>query len=86
MSKMHLFDVYILNQSCLNKLHFKDCLWLIPLQEKVIIGVAYDCVEKMVYWTDITTPTISKASIQGGEPTAVIRSGNMIVHFHPSLN
>uniref|UniRef100_A0A8C9XEE3 Nidogen 1 n=1 Tax=Sander lucioperca TaxID=283035 RepID=A0A8C9XEE3_SANLU len=41
---------------------------------KVIIGVAYDCVEKMVYWTEITSPSISKASIQGGEPIAVIRS------------
>ncbi|KAM4591603.1 nidogen-1 [Odontesthes bonariensis] len=44
------------------------------LPEKVIIGVAYDCVEKMVYWTEITSPSISKASIEGGEPIAVIRS------------
>lgn len=29
----------------------------------------------MVYWTEISSPSISKASIQGGEPTAVIRSG-----------
>lgn len=50
-----------------------------PLQEKVIIGVAYDCVEKMVYWTEITSPSISKASIQGGEPTEVIRSGSITV-------
>lgn len=47
---------------------------VLHLPEKVIIGVAYDCVEKMVYWTDITSPSISKASIQGGEPTTVIRS------------
>uniref|UniRef100_A0A8C2WHH2 Nidogen 1 n=1 Tax=Cyclopterus lumpus TaxID=8103 RepID=A0A8C2WHH2_CYCLU len=47
---------------------------VLHLPEKVIIGVAYDCVEKMVYWTEITSPSISKASIQGGEPTAVIRS------------
>uniref|UniRef100_A0AAX7THR8 Nidogen 1a n=1 Tax=Astatotilapia calliptera TaxID=8154 RepID=A0AAX7THR8_ASTCA len=39
---------------------------------KVIIGVAYDCVEKMVYWTEITSPSISKANIEGGEPTSVI--------------
>ncbi|CAK6951779.1 nidogen-1 [Scomber scombrus] len=51
-----------------------DAKAILHLPEKVIIGVAYDCVEKMVYWTDITTPTISKASIQGGQPTAVIRS------------
>ncbi|KAK7901950.1 hypothetical protein WMY93_018719 [Mugilogobius chulae] len=47
---------------------------LLHLPEKVVIGVAYDCVEKMVYWTEITTPSISRANIQGGEPTPVIRS------------
>ncbi|XP_071337229.1 nidogen-1 [Trachinotus anak] len=51
-----------------------DAKAVLHLPEKVIIGVAYDCVEKMVYWTEITTPSISKASIQGGEPVAVIRS------------
>lgn len=73
------------DQSCLNKVHFKDCWLPTPLQEKVIIGVAYDCVEKMVYWTEITSPSISKASIQGGEPIAVIRSGSVSLHFYPSL-
>ncbi|XP_071390603.1 nidogen-1 [Centroberyx affinis] len=47
---------------------------VLHLPEKVIIGVAYDCVEKMVYWTEITSPSISKANIQGGEPIAVIKS------------
>uniref|UniRef100_A0A3B3DVC5 Nidogen 1a n=2 Tax=Oryzias melastigma TaxID=30732 RepID=A0A3B3DVC5_ORYME len=47
---------------------------VLHLPERVIIGVAYDCVEKVVYWTDITSPSISKASIQGGEPAAVIRA------------
>uniref|UniRef100_A0A4W6CB87 Nidogen 1 n=1 Tax=Lates calcarifer TaxID=8187 RepID=A0A4W6CB87_LATCA len=51
-----------------------DAKPVLHLPEKVIIGVAYDCVEKMVYWTEITSPSISKASIQGGEPVAVIRS------------
>ncbi|MBN3295054.1 NID2 protein, partial [Amia calva] len=41
---------------------------------RVVIGVAYDCVEKMVYWTDITGPAISKANLQGGEPIPVIRT------------
>lgn len=39
-----------------------------------MVGVAYDCVEKMVYWTDITTPAISKASVQGGDPIPIIRT------------
>ncbi|KAI2658133.1 Nidogen-1 [Labeo rohita] len=44
------------------------------LPDKVVIGIAYDCVEKMVYWTDISTPAISKASLQGGEPIQIIKS------------
>lgn len=51
-----------------------DAKTVLHLPEKVIIGVAYDCVEKMVYWTEITSPSISKASIQGGEAAAVITS------------
>ncbi|XP_041803273.1 nidogen-1 [Chelmon rostratus] len=51
-----------------------DAKAVLHLPEKVIIGVAYDCVEKMVYWTEITSPSVSKASIEGGEPIAVIRS------------
>ncbi|XP_076020776.1 nidogen-1 isoform X1 [Genypterus blacodes] len=47
---------------------------VLHLPEKVIIGVAFDCVEKMVYWTEITSPSISKANIQGGEPIPVITS------------
>jgi len=40
----------------------------------------------MVYWTEITSPSISKASIQGGEPTTVIRSGNIsLLYFILSL-
>ncbi|KAG9344326.1 hypothetical protein JZ751_010995 [Albula glossodonta] len=47
---------------------------VLHLPEKVVIGVAYDCVEKMVYWTDITAPSISRVSLQGGEPTPIINT------------
>ncbi|KAG5855571.1 hypothetical protein ANANG_G00050470 [Anguilla anguilla] len=47
---------------------------LLHLPEKVVIAVAYDCVEKMVYWTDISGPSISKASLQGGDPIPIIRA------------
>uniref|UniRef100_A0A672P7P9 Nidogen 1 n=1 Tax=Sinocyclocheilus grahami TaxID=75366 RepID=A0A672P7P9_SINGR len=43
------------------------------LPEKVVIGIAFDCVEKMVYWTDISTPAISKAGLQGGVPVHIIK-------------
>ncbi|XP_041108807.1 nidogen-1 [Polyodon spathula] len=45
---------------------------VLHLPDKVIIAVAYDCVDKMVYWTDITSPSISKASLQGGDAIPVI--------------
>ncbi|KAK2824085.1 hypothetical protein Q5P01_021260 [Channa striata] len=51
-----------------------DAKAVLHLPETVIIGVAFDCVEKMVYWTEITSPSISKASIQGGDPVEVIGS------------
>uniref|UniRef100_A0A8C9SVV1 Nidogen-1 n=1 Tax=Scleropages formosus TaxID=113540 RepID=A0A8C9SVV1_SCLFO len=47
---------------------------VLHIPDKVVIAVAYDCVEKMVYWTEITGPSISKASLQGGDPIPVIQS------------
>lgn len=44
-------------------------------QAKVIIGLAFDCVDKVVYWTDISEPSIGRASLHGGEPTTIIRQG-----------
>uniref|UniRef100_A0A8C5KP03 Nidogen-1 n=1 Tax=Jaculus jaculus TaxID=51337 RepID=A0A8C5KP03_JACJA len=46
---------------------------LLHVPAKVIIGLAYDCVDKMVYWTDISEPSIGRASLHGGEPTTIIR-------------
>uniref|UniRef100_A0AAQ6AE78 Nidogen 1b n=1 Tax=Amphiprion ocellaris TaxID=80972 RepID=A0AAQ6AE78_AMPOC len=40
---------------------------LLHIPDRVVIGVAYDCMEKMVYWTDITGPAISKARLSGGD-------------------
>ncbi|XP_007522989.1 nidogen-1 [Erinaceus europaeus] len=46
---------------------------LLHTPDKVIIGLAFDCVDKMVYWTDISEPSIGRASLHGGEPTTIIR-------------
>ncbi|KAM6971980.1 nidogen-1 [Aplochiton taeniatus] len=45
---------------------------LLHLPDKVVIAIAYDCVDKTVYWTDITGPSISKASLDGGETIPII--------------
>ncbi|XP_039593799.1 nidogen-1 [Polypterus senegalus] len=51
-----------------------DAKTVLHLPDKVVIAVAYDCVDKMVYWTDITGPSISRALLSGGEPISVIKT------------
>uniref|UniRef100_A0A8C0DVL9 Nidogen 1 n=1 Tax=Balaenoptera musculus TaxID=9771 RepID=A0A8C0DVL9_BALMU len=46
---------------------------LLHAPDKVIIGLAFDCVDKIVYWTDISQPSIGRASLHGGEPSTIIR-------------
>lgn len=41
----------------------------------MVIAVAYDCVDKMVYWSDITGPAISRASLSGGDISHIITKG-----------
>ncbi|XP_034043534.1 nidogen-1-like [Thalassophryne amazonica] len=40
---------------------------LLHVPDRVVIAVAYDCVDKTIYWTDITGPAISKATVNGGD-------------------
>lgn len=47
-------------------------------QDRVVIAVAYDCAEKMVYWTDITGPAISRASLRGGGISPVVTKGTAL--------
>ncbi|XP_077935755.1 nidogen-1-like isoform X2 [Gasterosteus aculeatus] len=48
---------------------------LLYLPDRVVIAVAYDCVEEMVYWTDITEPAISRARLSGGDVVPVVTTG-----------
>ncbi|KAJ3614277.1 hypothetical protein NHX12_017851 [Muraenolepis orangiensis] len=48
---------------------------LLHIPDRVVIAVAFDCVDQMVYWSDITGPAISKASLSGGDITPVITTG-----------
>ncbi|XP_062831368.1 nidogen-1 [Anolis carolinensis] len=57
-----------------NDMRKQDAKALLYVPDKVVIGVAYDCLEKMVYWTDISSPSISRASLGGGEPVAIIKT------------
>lgn len=44
-------------------------------QDRVVIAVAYDCVDKMVYWSDISGPAISRASLSGGDISHIVTKG-----------
>ncbi|XP_041959120.1 nidogen-1-like isoform X1 [Alosa sapidissima] len=45
---------------------------LLHVPDKVVIALAYDCVDKMVYWSDITQPAISRVPVQGGQPSTLV--------------
>ncbi|XP_074960432.1 nidogen-2 isoform X2 [Phalacrocorax aristotelis] len=49
---------------------------LLSLHGSIVVGIDYDCREKMIYWTDVAGRTISRASLEpGAEPETVITSG-----------
>ncbi|XP_004835593.1 nidogen-2 [Heterocephalus glaber] len=49
---------------------------LLSLHGSIVVGIDYDCRERMVYWTDVAGRTISRASLEpGAEPETVINSG-----------
>ncbi|KAM8921253.1 nidogen-2 [Pelodytes ibericus] len=49
---------------------------LLSLHGSIVVGIDYDCQEKMVYWTDVAGRTINRASLeQGAEPETIINSG-----------
>ncbi|XP_074069451.1 nidogen-2 [Macrotis lagotis] len=51
---------------------------LLSLHGSIVVGIDYDCQEKMVYWTDVAGRVISRINLElGNEPEIVISSGLM---------
>lgn len=49
---------------------------LLSLHGSIVVGIDYDCRERMVYWTDVAGRAISRASLEpGAEPETIISSG-----------
>lgn len=71
-----------LNKPLINK-SMKPSVSMCCSQDRVAIAVAYDCVEKMVYWTDITGPSISKASLEGGDTISLVTTGEQYTGLRP---
>ncbi|KAL8168682.1 UNVERIFIED_CONTAM: Nidogen-2, partial [Gekko kuhli] len=62
-----------LNGTRLNKEAAKT---LLSLHGSIVVGIDFDCREKMLYWTDVAGRTISRASLEpGAEPETVITTG-----------
>ncbi|CAI5764837.1 nidogennidogen-2 [Podarcis lilfordi] len=60
------------------RLHKEAAKTLLSLHGSIVVGIDYDCREKMMYWTDVAGRTISRASLeQGAEPETIIQSGLM---------
>ncbi|KAG8449223.1 hypothetical protein GDO86_016043 [Hymenochirus boettgeri] len=51
---------------------------LLSLHGSIVVGIDYDCQQKMVYWTDVAGRTINRASLDpGSEPETIINTGLM---------
>lgn len=51
-----------------------------------MVGIDYDCQERMVYWTDVAGRSISRASLEAGaEPETIITSGQSAASFRGHL-
>ncbi|XP_042533773.1 nidogen-2 isoform X1 [Dipodomys spectabilis] len=49
---------------------------LLSLHGSIVVGLDYDCRERMVYWTDVAGRTISRVSLEpGAEPETIVNSG-----------
>ncbi|KAM9334126.1 nidogen-2 [Symphorus nematophorus] len=48
---------------------------LLTLHGSIVVGIAYDCKENQVYWTDLSARTINRASmVTGAEPKILINT------------
>ncbi|XP_075782312.1 nidogen-2 [Pelodiscus sinensis] len=65
---------------------------LLSLHGSIVVGLDYDCREKMVYWTDVAGRTVNRARLEpGAEPETLINSGLMspeglaVDHIHRTM-
>uniref|UniRef100_A0A8D2IXY9 Nidogen 2 n=1 Tax=Varanus komodoensis TaxID=61221 RepID=A0A8D2IXY9_VARKO len=58
------------------RLKKEDARTLLSLHGSIVVGIDYDCRERMMYWTDVAGRTISRAGLeQGAEPETLVSSG-----------
>ncbi|XP_030922071.1 nidogen-2, partial [Geospiza fortis] len=58
------------------RLHKEAAKTLLSLHGSIVVGIDYDCRERMIYWTDVAGRSISRAGLEpGSEPETIISSG-----------
>ncbi|NXL25057.1 NID2 protein, partial [Setophaga kirtlandii] len=61
------------------RLHKEAAKTLLSLHGSIVVGIDYDCRERMIYWTDVAGRSISRAGLEpGSEPETIISSGGLL--------
>ncbi|KAM4710680.1 nidogen-2 isoform 2-T2 [Anableps anableps] len=64
-----------LNGTRLDAEHSKT---LLTLHGSIVVGIAYDCKENKVYWTDLSARTINRASMASGAEPEMLINTNLV--------
>uniref|UniRef100_A0A7N5ZTL7 Nidogen 2a (osteonidogen) n=1 Tax=Anabas testudineus TaxID=64144 RepID=A0A7N5ZTL7_ANATE len=51
---------------------------LLTLHGSIVVGIAYDCKDNQVYWTDLSARTISRASVAPGAEPEILINTNLV--------
>ncbi|XP_036947107.1 nidogen-2 isoform X13 [Acanthopagrus latus] len=51
---------------------------LLTLHGSIVVGIAYDCKENRVYWTDLSARTINRASMAPGAEPEILINTNLV--------
>ncbi|XP_041834846.1 nidogen-2 isoform X3 [Melanotaenia boesemani] len=51
---------------------------LLTLHGSIVVGIAHDCQENKVYWTDLSARTINRASMASGAEPEILISTNLV--------
>ncbi|XP_074400182.1 nidogen-2 isoform X9 [Zonotrichia albicollis] len=61
------------------RLHKEAAKTLLSLHGSIVVGIDYDCRDRMIYWTDVAGRSISRAGLEpGSEPETIISSAGLI--------
>uniref|UniRef100_A0A8C7YQI7 Nidogen 2a (osteonidogen) n=1 Tax=Oryzias sinensis TaxID=183150 RepID=A0A8C7YQI7_9TELE len=60
------------------RLHANGSKTLLTLHGSIVVGIAYDCRENQVYWTDLSARTINRALMVSGSEPEILISSNLV--------